>query len=298
MNAPLTGPDLDRLFAALRPKLHRYCARMTGSVIDGEDVVQAALMKALEALPHAGSIAYPEAWLFRIAHNAALDFIRVRARKEQLFSDIDPESVDDPVDPIEDRQDVALSLHRLMQLPATQRSAVVLMDVLGYSLQEIAPIMESTIPAVKAALHRGRGMLRRLADTPEDAPVPALAAPQRALLVRYVDRFNARDFDAIRDLLADEVQLDLVARSRLAGRKDVSGYFTNYEKIPGWRLVAGTVEGRPAALVHLSDGSSDEAAGRPAYVVLPQWADGRLVQIRDFYFARYAVEDAIMVSAD
>jgi RNA polymerase sigma-70 factor (ECF subfamily) len=142
-------------------------------------------------------------------------------------------------------------------------------------------------------LHRGRGRLRRLADAPEDAQIAILAAPQRALLLQYIDRFNARDFDAIRDLLADEVQLDLVARSRLEGRKDVSVYFTNYAKIPGWRVVAGTVEGRPAALVHLSDGPSD----RPAYFVLLQWADGQLVQIRDFYFARYAVADAVMVPA-
>jgi RNA polymerase sigma-70 factor (ECF subfamily) len=293
MNAPLAEAEFDRLFASLRPKLHRYCARMTGSVIDGEDVVQVALMKAVEALPRTDSIAHPEAWLFRIAHNAALDFIRVRARKEDVFSEIDPESVDDPVDPIEDRQDVALGLHRLMQLPAVQRSAVILMDVLGYSLQEIAEIIASTIPTVKAALHRGRGRLRRLADAPEDAQIATLAAPQRALLLQYIDRFNARDFDAIRDLLADEVQLDLVARSRLEGRKDVSVYFTNYAKIPGWRVVAGTVEGRPAALVHLPDGPSD----RPAYFVVLQWANGRLVQIRDFHFARYAVADAVMVPA-
>jgi RNA polymerase sigma-70 factor (ECF subfamily) len=291
MNAPLAAPELDRLFATLRPKLHRYCARMTGSVIDGEDVVQVALMKAVEALPRTGSISHPEAWLFRIAHNAALDFIRIRARKEDIFSEIDPEAADDPADPIEDRQDVALGLHRLMQLPAAQRSAVILMDVLGYSLQEIAEIMASTIPTVKAALHRGRGRLRRLADAPEDAQIAPLAAPQRALLLQYIERFNARDFDAIRVLLADEVQLDLVARSRLEGRKDVSVYFTNYAKIPGWRVAAGTVEGRPAVLVHLADGPLD----RPAYFVLLQWADGRLVRIRDFHFARYAVEDTAMV---
>jgi RNA polymerase sigma-70 factor (ECF subfamily) len=297
MNAPLAVPELDRLFADLRPKLHRYCARMTGSVIDGEDVVQAALMKAVEALPRTDSLAQPEAWLFRIAHNAALDFIRVRGRKEHVLSDIDPESVDDPVDPIEDRQDVAFGLHRLMQLPAAQRSAVILMDVLGYSLQEIAEIMASTIPAVKAALHRGRGRLRRLAEAPDDTPVPALAAAQRSLLLQYIDRFNARDFDAIRDLLANEVQLDLVARSRLEGRKDVSVYFTNYAKIPDWRVVAGTVEGRPAALVHLSDGTSEGLADQPAYFVLLEWADGQLVHIRDFHFARYAVADAVMVPA-
>ena len=65
---------LAQLFEQLKPKLHRYCGRMTGSVIDGEDVVQEALVKALEALPRAGTLTNPEGWLFRIAHNATLDF--------------------------------------------------------------------------------------------------------------------------------------------------------------------------------------------------------------------------------
>src|ERR1700748_2242647 len=72
----------DRLLGELRPKLHRYCARMTGSVIDGEDAVQEALMKAVEAYPSFAMIDNPEAWLFRIAHNATLDLLRRRARQE------------------------------------------------------------------------------------------------------------------------------------------------------------------------------------------------------------------------
>src|SRR2546425_10878872 len=78
----LTRESFDRLLGELRPKLHRYCARMTGSVIDGEDVVQEALVKAIEAFPQAGSITHPEGWLFRIAHNAALGFFRPRARQD------------------------------------------------------------------------------------------------------------------------------------------------------------------------------------------------------------------------
>src|SRR5512132_4434968 len=87
----------DRLLGELRPKLHRYCARMTGSVIDGEDVVQEALVKAIEALPETPSIAHPDGWLFRIAHNAALDFLRRRARREAAHSDKDPDMTIDPV---------------------------------------------------------------------------------------------------------------------------------------------------------------------------------------------------------
>jgi RNA polymerase sigma-70 factor (ECF subfamily) len=66
--------DFEKLLGEMRPKLHRYCARMTGSVIDGEDVVQDALVKAFSARASFGGLDNPQAWLYRIAHNASLDF--------------------------------------------------------------------------------------------------------------------------------------------------------------------------------------------------------------------------------
>src|SRR5216683_3740424 len=227
----------DRLLRELRPKLHRYCARMTGSVVDGEDVVQEALVKAIEALPDAGSLASPESWLFRVAHNAALDFLRRRARQNAIRSDEDPDMVIDPAAPVDDRQIAAASLRTFMRLPVAQRSSVILMDVLGYSLDEIGRVMGASVPAVKAALNRGRRRLRELAKEPEDLSIPILAEPERSLLAEYVDRFNARDFDAIRDMLADEVRLELVNKTRMNGRNEVGRYFHNYARLQDWHLV-------------------------------------------------------------
>src|SRR2546423_12922730 len=65
-DTPTAREAFDRLLAQLPPKPHRYCARMTGSVIDGEDLVQEALLKAIEALDQTGALANPEAWVFRI----------------------------------------------------------------------------------------------------------------------------------------------------------------------------------------------------------------------------------------
>ena len=284
--------DFDRLLGELRPKLHRYCARMTGSVVDGEDVLQDALVKAIEAFPQDGSISLPEGWVFRIAHNAALDFLRRRARQNASRSDEDPDMIVDPVTVAEGREIAAVSLRTFMRLPVAQRSSTILMDVLGYSLEEIAGIMDSSIPTVKAALHRGRARLRDFVQEPDDVALPILAEPARALLAAYVDRFNARDFDAVRDMLADEVRLELVNKSRMKGRGAVGRYFHNYSQLPDWRFGPGMVEGRPCVLVY----EPEAPAQRPAYFVLLEWAGGgALVNIRDFRYARYATEGAELV---
>lgn len=286
-----TRADFDRLLGELRPKLHRYCARMTGSVVDGEDVLQDALVKAIEAFPQDGSISHPEGWMFRIVHNAALDFLRRRARQDAARSDEDPDMIVDPVTVAEDREVAAVSLRTFMRLPVAQRSSIILMDVLGYSLEEVGSVMDSSIPAVKAALHRGRARLREFVREPDDLPLPTLAEPARSLLAAYVDRFNARDFDAVRDMLADEVRLELVSRSRMNGRGEVGRYFHNYSRLPDWRFGPGLVEGHPAVLVR-EPGAPVE---KPTYFVLLEWAGGALVHIRDFRYARYATEGAELV---
>jgi RNA polymerase sigma-70 factor, ECF subfamily len=284
----LTQETFGQLLGELRPKLHRYCARMTGSVIDGEDIVQEAAVKALEAFPQAGSITNAESWLMCIAHNTALDFLRRRKRQEALRSDEDPEMVVDPVTTADDRAIVATSLRTFMQLPVAQRSSVILMDVLGYSLDEISSILDNSIPAVKAALHRGRERLRQIAQEPDERQLPALTDAERSLLTAYVARFNARDFDAIRSMLADEVRLDLVNRLQQRGRSEVKNYFTRYAEVDDWHFVPGLVDRRPAVIVH--DPRTPSRA--PSYFILLEWAGDRLINIRDFRFARYATEGA------
>jgi len=280
--------DIDAVLVALRPKLHRYCARMVGSVIDGEDVLQDALIKAVEAFGAAGSIGNPEGWLFRIAHNTALDFLRKRNRQQALYSEEEVDMMADQLDAVTSRQIAATSLRTFMRLNVTQRSSVILMDVLGYSLAEICAVMDVSLAAAKAALVRGRAQLRKYADEPEDTPQPALSDADRSRLGAYVAHFNARDFDAIRAMIADDVRLELVSKTRLNGKAEVSRYFGNYSKVSDWHLVPGLVEGHPAILVF----DPNQPGSKPKYFMLLDWSAGKVATIRDFRHAPYIIDGA------
>lgn len=179
---------------------------MTGSVIDGEDVVQEALVKALDALPHAGTLANPEGWLFRIVHNAALDFLRRRVRHAAVFADDeDLEMIADPTDPGRDADATVASLRTFMRLPIVQRSAVILVDVLGYTLADLSEVAGGSI--LKSALQRGRARLRELAREPDAVAQPALTAVERA-------------------------RADVVDRAIVQGRADIPPALGNSRKPP------------------------------------------------------------------
>jgi RNA polymerase sigma-70 factor (ECF subfamily) len=281
---PLSTIDLEQL----RPRLHRYCARMVGSALDGEDIVQEALLRSLESGVPDEPIENPEGWLFRIAHNLALDFLRRRARRADTQSEDDVELIVHPVDEHARREAAAASLPTFMQIPASQRSVVILFDVLEYSAEEVGEIIGTTVPAVKSILQRGRSRLRELAShatgTTTRAPLPDA---EQQLLRAYVDLFNSRDFDTLRTLLAADVRLDLVSRLQLQGLA-VGDYFARYGERQGWKAWPGVVEGRPAVLIQQHERSD----ARPDYFVVLAWSGQHVSTIRDFFFARYAIADA------
>lgn len=270
----------DRL-KALRPRLHRYCARMTGSSVDGEDVLQDTLIKALRARGEGTIVENLEAWLFRIAHNTSLDFLRQRSRSNVVSLTEDLEDATMPEADI-----VAVGFQTFLRLPELQRCAVILKDVLGHSVEEIAAIAGSTPAAAKSALQRGRVALRQLAQTPEDTRLPLMSDPDRRKITAYVHLFRSGDFDAIRAMLADDVKLDLVNRLEWKGRDKIGLYFTRYAEETKWRFAFGAVEGQPAMLVFDGTGPMD----RPAHFVLIGWSDSRIIEIRDFLFAPYVLE--------
>src|SRR5260370_20453122 len=123
-----------------------------------------------------------EGGLCGIAQNPALVFWRGRNRQQTMRSGEEVEMMADPVDTITSREITSASLRAFMRLPLAQRSSVILTDVLGCSLREVCDVMDFSLPAVKAALHRGRTQLRKFADEPDDLPRPTLSAAHRERL--------------------------------------------------------------------------------------------------------------------
>ena len=266
------------LVGDIRPELHRYCARLTGSVIEGEDIVQDTLAKAFYALTMMTEPPPMRPWLFRIAHNAALDFLKSHGRK---LTDPSPDlreimGAEDDRDPVAAR----LALTHFLALPVIQRSAVILKDVLGHSLDEAAETMETTVMGVKAALVRGRAKLRE-AETSE----PATRTVKRDQLDRYASLFNARDWDGLRALIGEDCRLDLVSRSQRRG-KEVGMYFGRYAKEDvAVRVVE--LEGQLALAAYVA------GANTASYFILLVWDADRLQLIRDFRYVPYIATDAV-----
>jgi len=259
---------------------------MVGSATDGEDIIQDAMIKAFAALPDAGVVVNPEGWLFRIAHNTALDFLRLRARLPLLQ---DAEVLDRIAAPEADGPDqeiLTVSLRTFLRLPPMQRSAVILKDVLDHSIEEITSILGASEAAAKSALQRGRARLREIAAERPDVMLPTLSGAARAHLLKYVDGFKAGDFDSVRTMLAEDVKLDLVARLRRQGQSEVGEYFARYAAASQFAFAAGIVDGRAAMLVFDRGISADT----PAYFVALDFDGARVISIRDFLFARYAME--------
>jgi RNA polymerase sigma factor (sigma-70 family) len=290
--------ELLALAGELRPELHRYCARLMGSVIDGEDVVQDTLVRAFVALQDMEKQDQEETpplrpWLFRIAHNRALDLLRGRAVRMaepiDAASDVADPTSPDPVEMLMRQEAVKTAVSRFAELPTLQRSVVILKDVLDESLMEIAALLDLTVDAVKAHLARGRARLREINAQARSLPD---VRPASAAVARYAAMFNQRDWDGLRALLADDVKLHQSTYPLRAGSAEVGRFFTIYAKFDGVWLAPAWLEGREVIAVF-----ADRADPKPAYMMWLEWRDGRISFIRDYRYARYVVADAELALA-
>ncbi len=104
---------------------------------------------------------------------------------------------------------------------------------------------------------------------------------------RYAELFNARDWDAVRAMLAEDVRLDLVSRHQRAGRRDVGAYITNYAAASDWHLVPAWLDGREVFAV-----VADPDSKGVSYFVELTFVNDRIATIRDYRYARYVAREA------
>jgi RNA polymerase sigma-70 factor, ECF subfamily len=192
---------LDRL-EPLRSDLYAYCRRLTGNAFDAEDLVQESLARAFSQAAQAHSpIANPRAWLFRVATNAYVDGYRKQA---PVLVDALEQVAPAAADPAEVR-DAWAELVTL--LPPQERAALALKDLFGFTLAEVADVLRTSVGAVKAALHRGRGRL----DSPErERSLKAREAPDRRLLDAVAEAFTAYDVPRLTALLLADADSEIM----------------------------------------------------------------------------------------
>lgn len=269
--------------ANIRPRLHKFSTRMCGSPFDGEDVVQEVLADAFYNLSSLKDAAKFESWLFRIAYNKCIDFIRRnRARADEVAladeHDAAATNFDDDAGAIPTDEALATLVG---ELPPKERAALLLKDVLDYSLSETAEVIDSTVGGVKAALHRARTKLSAVAVAPTST---SLDAQQQRLFAAYAECFNQRDWAALGSLVRADARLEIVGEARGDMAALGATYHTNYDRLPWqWRLSAGLV-GSEVAVVHWR---KRDAEWLPQSAIRLWWVEGKVVRIRDYIHVDY-----------
>jgi RNA polymerase sigma-70 factor (ECF subfamily) len=256
-----------------RAALTGHCYRMMGSAADADDAVQETMVRAWRGLSSFEQRASLRTWLTRIATRVCLDALADHARRVRPMDLEGPYTVDDPltalprgrwIEPIPDevalpadadpvervtlRQSIRLAFVAALQLlPAMQRAALLLTEVLGWPAAEVADTLETSVPSVNSALQRARAKVARYGEPPEGAA--SLTPAQVALLDRYVDAFERYDIDALVHLFHEDATLSM---------PPYRFWLRGHENISRWMLGRG-IDCRSSRLVPTS------ASGSPAF---------------------------------
>jgi RNA polymerase sigma-70 factor (ECF subfamily) len=251
---------LDRV-APFRPLLHGYCRKLTRDLWDAEDLSQETLMRGFQRLAwHHDPIDNPRAYLLRIATHAWIDQLRRHETEARLSPGAVPEAVEAPAAAGEARD---ASRRLLERLAPREQAAVVLKDLFDLDLQETAMVLETTVGAVKSALHRGRERLRAEPDEGDDgAPAPpARPAASVEVVDRFVERLNAGDRDGLLELIHANAGISNVGVGMQYGDESLRGKRSFLRGVlsghPEWpeifrfearRFARAAVDGEPVVL--------------------------------------------------
>jgi RNA polymerase sigma-70 factor (ECF subfamily) len=266
------------LVEVYRAELHAHCYRILGSVQDAEDALQDALLRAWRGLAGFEGRSSLRSWLYKITTNAALDVAQRRSRRElpmahgpaagpgegpgaALLESVWVEPYPDqafgvtsgfasPEARYERRESLELAFVAALQyLPPLQRAVLILREVLGFSNQETAGLLDTTVPAVQSALQRGRAAARdRIPARSQQATLRTLGDQRlRELAGRYCDAVERADVGALVGMLTEDATWAMPPiLTWYRGRPAIAAFLRDYAYNESWRQVATRANGQLA----------------------------------------------------
>ena len=272
MATPGASEDFAQLVAPFRAELHAHCYRMLGSVHDADDALQEALLGAWRGLAGFEGRSSLRSWLYRIPTPACLQ-VSARRPRRLLVSDHAPpaplgaeiaamlESVawlepypDDPHASYERRESVELAfIAALQHVPASQRAALLLCEVIGFEAAEAAALLDTTVAAITSALQRARTVVAaRVPPRSQQATLRALGDEgQRALVTAFVDAWGRADVPAILALLADDARFTMPPiPTWFAGHAAIGDFMAHRMFATPWRLTPTRASGQLAFICY------------------------------------------------
>lgn len=313
MRTPALGAtaELERLLGQHRAELTGYCYRMLGSPFDAEDAVQDTLVRAWRSWDRFERRSSPRTWLYRIATNVCIDMLKSRQRRarpmdlgpagtaesdlgaplpestwvEPIPDDVVLPPAADPSEQLAARQSIRLAFVAALQhLPPKQRAALILREVLQFSANEVAELLDTSVASINSALQRARATLDAKAPSESD-PYQAPKEADRMLLSRYVSLFEQWDVEGLVALLHEEATLSMPPyRLWLRGPEEVRRFWYGPGSgCAGSRLVPLSANGSPA-VAQYKPGPDGRRAPWALHVL--DIADGRILAHNSFLDAK------------
>jgi RNA polymerase sigma-70 factor (ECF subfamily) len=307
-----------RLVEPHRSELQAHCYRMLGSVHDAEDALQEALVRAWRGLSKFEGRSSLRSWLYRIATNTSLDAIERRPKRilpidygppadphdggvgEPLVESVWIEPYPDETLGVEDgyaspdaryeqRESVELAFVAALQLlPANQRAVLILREVLGFSAQETADALDTSVASVNSALQRARATVeKRLPEQSQQETLRSLGDEKlRELVEQYADAWERNDVDTVVTMLADDAAFTMPPMARwFYGHDGIRGFLEGYSMLPdwGWRALPTTANGQAALAFYSWDA---EQGARVPFAVNVLTFEGEKIKQVDAFIVR------------